>query len=172
MPQPADQVAGDFARLLSREVLRSERRRMLNLAVIFAVILALILVLTTVAPDLVARILHRQRPGRMPLMIFLPFIAYELLAAGVVTLLARRGLAFPTVGRYVNAFIETSFPTLLTYILATELVDAVTAFNSWPVLLYFLFIVLSTMRLDFALSAFTGAVAAVEFSFSPTLCCI
>jgi adenylate cyclase len=51
---------------------------------------------------------------------------------------------------------------LLTYIFATELVDAVTAFNSWPMLLYFLFIVLSTMRLDFALSAFTGAVAAVE----------
>jgi len=31
-----------------------------------------------------------------------------------------------------------------------------------PALLYFLFIILSTLRLDFALSAFTGAVAAVE----------
>jgi adenylate cyclase len=161
-PAPVDQAAGDFTRLLSREVLRSERRRMLNVAVIFTVILALILVLTTIAPDLMARILHRQRPSRVPLMIFLPFIAYELLAAGIVTVLARRGLAFPTVGRYVNAFIETSFPTLLIYVLATEFVDAVTALNSWPMLLYFLFIVLSTMRLDFALSAFTGAVAAVE----------
>ena len=35
-------------------------------------------------------------------------------------------------------------------------------FGTWPALLYFLFIILSTLRLDFALSAFTGAVAAVE----------
>jgi adenylate cyclase len=162
VPQLADQAAGDFARLLNREVLRSERRRMLNVAVILALILAVILALTIIAPDLVARILHRQRPSRVALMIFLPFIAYELLAAGVVTILARHGRSFPTFGRYVNALIETSFPTLLIYILATELGDAVTAFNSWPMLLYFLFIVLSTMRLDFVLSAFTGAVAAVE----------
>jgi adenylate cyclase len=162
VPLLADQAAGDFARLLNREVLRSERRRMLNVAGILALILAVILVLTMIAPDLVARILHRQRPNRVALMIFLPFIAYELLAAGVVTMLARHGRAFPTFGRYVNALIETSFPTLLIYILATELGDAVTAFNSWPMLLYFLFIVLSTMRLDFVLSAFTGAVAALE----------
>ena len=162
MPQTTDQAAGDLARLLSREVLRSERRRMLNLAAVLAVILALLLVMTTAAPDLVARIFHRQQPVRVPLMIFLPFIAYELLAAGIVTMLARRERVFPVVARYVNAFIETSFPTLLTYFLATELADPVTAFASWPMLLYFLFIVLSTMRLDFALSAFTGAVAAVQ----------
>jgi len=165
VPQPVDPAADDFARLLGREVLRSERRRMLNIAIILAVILALLLMLTAIAPDLVTRIFHRRQPGRVPLMIFLPFIAYELLAAGIVTLLVRRGVAFPAVGRYVNAFIETSFPTVLIYFLAAEFVDPVTAFSSWPLLLYFLFIVLSTMRLDFALSAFTGAVAAVQSFF-------
>ncbi len=151
-----------FTTLLNGEILRSERRRMLSLAAIFAAILALILLMLTIAPDFVATILHGHRPRRLPLIVFLPFIAYELLAAGAVTLLDRRGRAFPVIGRYANALIETSFPTVLIYVLATEYIEPTVAFNSWPTLLYFLFIVLSTMRLDFALSAFTGAVAAIE----------
>ena len=92
---------------------------------------------------------------------FLPFIAYELFAAGIFTILLRRGRNVPLVGRYANALIETSFPTLLVYLLGGY-VAAPMAFSAWPSLLYFLFIILSTLRLDFVLSAFTGAVAAVE----------
>ena len=50
---------------------------------------------------------------------------------------------------------------MLLYLLAGYL-SAPALFGTWPALLYFLFIILSTLRLDFALSAFTGAVAAVE----------
>jgi adenylate cyclase len=157
-----DSADTSFAALLNREILHSERRRLLTQAGIFAVILVLILILLTAAPNFMATVLHAQRPLRLPLIVFPPFIAYELLAAAVVTRLDRRGRAFPIVGRYANALIETSFPTLLIYVLATEYIDAPTAFNSWPAMLYFLFIVLSTMRLDFALSAFTGTVAAIE----------
>jgi hypothetical protein len=51
-------------------------------------------------------------------MIFPPFIAYELLAASVLTVLLRRGRNFPIFGRYAIALIETSFPTLLLYVSA------------------------------------------------------
>ena len=98
---------------------------------------------------------------RVALAAFAAFIAYELFAAGVVTILLRRGRNFPLFGRYANALIETSFPTLLLYLLAGYLSDPI-VFGTWPALLYFIFIILSTLRLDFALSAFTGAVAAVE----------
>ena len=37
------------------------------------------------------------------------------------------------------------------------------AFGAWPTLLYFVFIVASTLRLDFVLPAFTGAVAAISY---------
>jgi adenylate cyclase len=90
-----------------------------------------------------------------------PFIAYELIVAGVLTHFDRRGRRFPTIGRYANALVETSFPTLAVYFLS-DYVDPRAAFASWPALLYFLFIILSTLRLDFALSVFTGAVAAIE----------
>jgi adenylate cyclase len=37
------------------------------------------------------------------------------------------------------------------------------AFGAWPTLLYFVFIVAATLRLDFVLPAFTGAVAAISY---------
>jgi adenylate cyclase len=152
----------DFTALLNREIVRSERRRMLSLAAVFAVILALALALRALVPGFTATIFHGPVPWQLPISVFTPFIAYELLAAGLLTWLERRGRAFPRAGRFVNTLIETSFPTVLIYLLAAEYIDPPAAFVSWPSYLYFLFIVLSTMRLDFVLSAFTGVVAAVE----------
>lgn len=37
------------------------------------------------------------------------------------------------------------------------------AFGAWPSMLYFIFIAASTLRLDFTLSVFTGAMAACEY---------
>ena len=160
MDDPPDPADTTFRQLLNREILVSERRRMLSLAAILAVILALILLAATFAPGFVRSIFHGRLPVRMPLA-FAPFIAYELFAAALLTILLRHGRNFPVVARYANALIETSFPTLLLYLLAGYL-SAPTIFGAWPALLYFLFIILSTLRLDFALSAFTGTVAAVE----------
>jgi len=157
----ADPADNALRQLLNREILRSERRRVLGLAAMSAVILAVLLILLTLAPGFVGTIFRGRIPMRVAPIVFLPFIAYELAAAVVFTVLSRRGRNFPTFGRYGNALVETSLPTLLLYLL-TGYIDARFAFNSWPALLYFLFIVLSTLRLDFGLSAFTGAVAAVE----------
>ncbi|HEY5209881.1 MAG TPA: adenylate/guanylate cyclase domain-containing protein [Stellaceae bacterium] len=152
---------GAFRQLLSGEILRSERRRVLTLAGVMTTIIVIILTLFVVAPGLIRSIFHADIPYHLPLEVFPPFILYELAAASVLTYLARAGRGFPAVGRYANAIIETSLPTLLIYLL-THYVGRPFAFNAWPSLLYFLFIILSTLRLDFALSAFTGAVAAIE----------
>jgi len=151
-----------FQRLLNREILISERRRMLILAAMQAFILVLILFAATFAPDFFRAIYHDRTPVRAALVAFSAFIAYELFAAGVVTIFLRRGRNFPALGRYWNAFVETSFPTVLLYFLAGYLSAPAVIFGAWPALFYFLFIILSTLRLDFKLSAFTGAVAAVE----------
>ena len=162
MDDPADPDDTTFQRLLNREILLSERRRMLILAGVQALILVLILLTATFVPSFVRSIYHDRAPERAALAAFSAFILYELLAAGVVTIFLRRGRNFPVLGRYMNALVETSFPTLLLYLLAGYLSSPVVIFGTWPALLYFLFIILSTLRLNFALSAFTGAVAAVE----------
>jgi adenylate cyclase len=157
-PDPADTT---FQRLLNREILLSERRRMLILAALQAFILVLILLAATLVPGFVRSIYHDRLPVRAASVAFSAFVAYELFAAGLLTIFIRRGRNFPVLGRYVNAFVETSFPTVLLYLLAGYLF-APAVFGTWTALLYFLFIILSTLRLDFKLSAFTGAVAAVE----------
>jgi adenylate cyclase len=151
-----------FQRLLNREILLSERRRMLILAGVQALILVLILLTATFVPSFVRSIYHDRTPERAALAAFSAFIVYELLAASVVTIFLRRGRNFPVWGRYMNALVETSFPTVLLYLLAGYLSEPNFIFGTWPALLYFLFIILSTLRLNFALSAFTGAVAAIE----------
>jgi adenylate cyclase len=161
MDDPSDPDDTAFQRLLNREILLSERRRMLILAALQALILVLILLAATFVPGFVRSIYHDRLPVRAALAAFAAFVAYELFAAGLLTIFIRRGRNFPVLGRYVNAFVETSFPTVLLYLLAGYLF-APAVFGTWTALLYFLFIILSTLRLDFALSAFTGAVAAVE----------
>ncbi len=160
--EPPDEAHGTLRRLLRREILLSERRRVLGLAGMLTVILAAILLLVTFAPDVVRSIFHRRIPMSIALTAFPPFIAYELFLAALLTIFIRRGRTIPTFGRYANALVETSLPTLLLYLL-TGYIAAPLAFSAWPSQLYFLFIILSTLRLDFALSAYTGAVAAVEF---------
>ena len=161
MDDPTDPADATFQRLLNREILLSERRRMLILAALSAFILALILLAATFVPGFVRSIYRDRLPVRAALAAFSAFIAYELLAAGLLTIFIRRGRNFPVLGRYGNAFVETSFPAVLLYLLAGYLF-APAVFGTWTALLYFLFIILSTLRLDFKLSAFTGAVAAVE----------
>jgi adenylate cyclase len=161
MDDPSDPDDTGFQRLLNREILLSERRRMLILAAMQALILVLIVLAATLVPGLVQSIYHDRLPVRAALTAFSAFLVYELFAAGLLTMFIRRGRNFPVLGRYLNALVETSFPTLLLYLLAGY-IFAPAVFGTWTALLYFLFIILSTLRLDFALSAFTGAVAAVQ----------
>ncbi len=63
---------------------------------------------------------------------------------------------------YFNAFSEITLLTLL-FIFIVEYSGQTVILISPATLTYFLFIVLSTLRLNFRLSVFTGALAAVEF---------
>src|SRR3984957_1405100 len=164
MADRADPADTTLQRLLNREILVSEGRPMLPLAALQAFILVLILLIATLAPGFVRSIYHDRLPERAALTALSAFIAYELFAAGLVTIFLRRGRNYPVFARYANALVETSFPTVLLFLLAGYLSAPAIVFGTWPSLLYFLFIILSTLRLDFALSAFTGAVAAVELS--------
>ncbi len=66
----------------------------------------------------------------------------------------------PIALRFVNAFVETSIPTLMLF-LAVPLMGPRDALGSPAFLLYFFFIMLSVLRLDVRLCLFTGLVAAV-----------
>ena len=67
----------------------------------------------------------------------------------------------PVYRRYLGVLIETSMPTLA-LALHIDSMGPVEALGFVVPLTYFIFIILSTLRLDFWLSTFTGFVAAAE----------
>jgi adenylate cyclase len=146
---------------LSAEIKRNERQRVLALAGVFSVLLLVIAVLELSYPRLVGELFRERLPPWTPFAIFLPYIGYELLVATALRRLSARDSDLPKVLRYLNAFIETSLPGIL-LLVQVNAMGAEEALGFWTPLLYFVFIILSTLRLDFWLSTFTGAVAAVE----------
>jgi adenylate cyclase len=70
----------------------------------------------------------------------------------------------PVYRRYIGAFVETSLPTFV-LALQIESMGPVRALGFVMPLVYFIFVILSTLRLDFWLSTFTGFVAASELLF-------
>jgi len=114
------------------------------------------------ARDLVEQLAERPLPAWLPAQIIGPFLAYEIVALLVLRYRVTRGRVFPMLARFVNALIETSLPTVSLWWVNQYATPAV-AFGTWPTMLYFIFIVASTLRLDFVLPTFTGAVAAAGY---------
>ena len=150
-----------YADALRRETMRSEIQRVQVVAILLASLLAATTFALNVAPELLARRFEAPFPGWMPLVGIGPFVVYELVVLVVLRRRARMDRDFPRVARFVNAFIETSLPSVVIFALS-HYMDPSSVFAFWPPMLYFLFILLSTLRLDFALSMWTGTVAAVE----------
>lgn len=154
-------LSPEFKHALAREILKTERLRIIAL-IITAIVLAAALTTT----DIVApAILDRIWRGHFPLLyVWAGLGGFVLFEASVLALVSRqlkRDLDVPTARRYLGAFIETSLPSLLLVVHMSNM-GAVPALGFVAPLLYFVFIILSTLRLDFWLSTFTGFVAAAE----------
>jgi adenylate cyclase len=154
----------EIARALFRETLRSERLRTRVLFVTLCTILAVGTVSwLTIGPEWIERASDGRFRWWMPPLVILPFIAYEAMVGFVVIdRFLRRGSEPPAVARYANATIEITAPTAIIYFTYT-LTGEPGMFAGASSLAYFLFIVAATLRLNFALPAFTGAVAALQY---------
>lgn len=143
-------------------MLSSERLRATILASIYGLLLAIALVVSALSTQPFYHYYLGEFPLQSVMLLLGAAVTYELLIwaiFGVVFKGRRRLPAFP---RYLNALIETSFPTVLIVILA-ESFGPTYALLTPLSLLYFLFIGLAALRLDFFLSVFTGIVAALEY---------
>jgi adenylate cyclase len=132
------------------------------LAATLAVVLALDLLALAAAPDVVERLARQPVAWYLPLFVLGPFLAYEIVVAFVLTYRRDRGLGMPVVARFANAAVETSLPTVILWVVNAH-TGPEFAFGGWPSLLYFVFITAATLRLDFVLPLFTGAVAAISY---------
>jgi len=146
---------------LTREILRSERTRMLILAGLSAALAVVFPALVLVFRQNYVRIFGTTWALQV-VAVFVLLATYELVIRQVIGRRLEKGQTLPQRLRFLNAFVETSVPSILIVIAARQ-VDPVYPLQSAAAYLYPVFIVLSTLRLDFRLSVFTGCVAAVEY---------
>jgi len=162
------QTVGDdpraaFEKRLAREILVAERFRATLLAVLPTAAMLAFLAVSSAYPDAVTALLHGKF-DRAPVGLFLCAVAgFEFHVLYATERMLRSGVRPSAARRYLYAFVETSLPTLVIIYYATIL-GPVQALLMPSAFVYFIFILLSTLRLDFALCAFTGLVAAVEYA--------
>ncbi len=148
--------------LLGQEILRSERMRSLILAGIFAAgALVYALALLFLSDDL-ERLSQGALHPALPFVVLGSFLVYELLMARVASRALAEERQPKAMARYLNAFIESSAPTLAMVVLSA-LTHPVYVILLPPAFVYFLGIALSALRLDPKLSAFTGLLSALQY---------
>jgi len=151
----------EFHAALGREMLLTERLRVQVVIATICLVTLLLSVAYLVTPESFARIsngrfdLVSSYVTTIPLLLFEFFVLYQLnrrIAMGGDVAVVRR---------YVSALIEVSIPTAALH-LHMDWMGPAQALAFVAPLSYFIFIILSTLRLDFWLSTFTGFVAAAE----------
>src|SRR6266852_6004486 len=154
-------VSADFEHALTQEVLRTELIRIKALVATTLLLAAIVLTVYFLAPDAVNAV---WRGGLRPSYLYVtlvPFILFELWVHAAISRHLRLDRDIPVIRRYIGALIETSMPTIA-LALHINSMGEVAALGFVTPMIYFIFIILSTLRLDFWLSTFTGFVAAVE----------
>ena len=157
-------VSKEFDHLLMREVMRSELVRIRTLIGVTVVIAVIVTVVHIFEPDVVQRI---WRGGVSPNAIYPVLIGFILLELWIYRAISHHlelDRDISIYRRYIGALIETSLPTFV-LALQIESMGPVRALGFVVPLVYFIFVVLSTLRLDFWLSTFTGFVAASELFY-------
>ena len=154
-------MSADFRRSLTQEILRTELIRIKALIGTTAALAILLFTIHSIDPYAVEHLWHgRLKPSNI-YAILLPFILFEFWVHFNISRFLRLGRDIPVYRRYLGALIETSMPTLA-LALHIDSMGPTQALGFVVPLTYFIFVILSTLRLDFWLSTFTGFVAAVE----------
>jgi adenylate cyclase len=158
---PHEAVSKQFDHMLMREVMRAEQVRVRALIVVALVIMSIVSIVHILYPEVVRQIWRNGVNPNAVYVVLSGFVLFELLVYSTISHHLKLDRDLPVIRRYVGALIETSVPTLL-LLLQIESMGPERALGFVMPLVYFIFIILSTLRLDFRLSAFTGFVAAAE----------
>jgi adenylate cyclase len=155
------EASAGFGQALMREMLHTQQLRVKVLMVTAAVFLVLLWLINIFEPDVVHRVWHDGRKAILIQAILLLFILFEWWIHSQIALCLKCDRDVPPLRRYAGALIETSLPTIA-LIMQIDSMGADRALGFVMPFAYFIFVISSTLRLDFWLSAFTGGVAAAE----------
>ena len=155
------ETSPEFQQEMTRAILKSEMLRIKALIITTASLAVILWTVYIIAPEEINAIWHGHLKPAYLYIILVPFMIFEVLIYRLVKHQLALDRDVPVVRRYISAFIETSMPTIA-LALHIDNMGSVQALGFVVPLAYFIFIILSTLRLDFWLSTFTGVVASVE----------
>ena len=161
-------VSADFQRALTQQILRTELIRIKALIGTAVLLAAMILIIHLFDPMAVQHLWHGRLNPVDLFKILIPFVLYEVWVHSVISRHLGKDRDLPVIRRYISALVETSMPTLA-LAMHIDSMGHVEALGFAVPLTYFIFVILSTLRLDFWLSTFTGFVAAAELFCMATL---
>jgi adenylate cyclase len=150
-----------FRDALTREILVTERLRIKAVMVTITLLVVALSGIYLLAPSGLVQFSRGQFELARLYRVYVPFMLFEFLALYLLNRRLAMHRDVPTFRRYLSALIETSLPTFALYLHMNWMGPAQALGFAAP-LAYFVFIILSTLRLDFWLSTFTGLVAAAE----------
>lgn len=154
-------LSEEFERELTREVLRTELLRVRALIATGCVMMVLLTATFLIDPAIANRIWRGTEGMVREYALLTGFLLFEVWVHGQIKRNLRLDRDLPVIRRYIGTLIETSLPTLI-LMLQIRSMGASQALGFVLPLVYFIFVILSTLRLDFWLSTFTGFVAAAE----------
>ena len=159
-----ERVSKEFDHLLMREVMRSELVRIRTLIGVTVAIAVCVTLVHIFLPEVVQRIWRGGVSPNALYPVLIGFILLELWVYRAISHHLKIDRDISVYRRYLGALIETSLPTFV-LALQIESMGPVRALGFVMPLVYFIFVILSTLRLDFWLSTFTGFVAASELFY-------
>jgi adenylate cyclase len=148
---------------LRHEMILGEKFRLFILAIIIGVLL----LISSLVYIIYQKELDTLLQGNLFIwiVILLGFLAIRSFnIQRIISYRLGKGKSFNPLLRYFNIAFEISLPTLLIIIISQNIIP-IYALTTPLVFFYFIFIVLSTLELDFKISLFTGAFAATQFLF-------
>jgi adenylate cyclase len=152
----------EFEEQLYVETLHNERFRFLLVAGVVFVLLVFASIMLFLFNEQFQVVFKGQKVFYLIILLLFIMLAREMLLRFVLGRRLEAKKYVPNYLKFTNAFFEISVPTV-GIILYTEALYSIIAFSTPVILIYFIFITLSTLELDFKLSVFTGAVASVEY---------
>ena len=157
-------ISSEVIATLRTEEIQSEIQRSVLLIILFILILTIIVINYFALHKSVIDFYGGTPAFSTIVVVFLCFLLYESLVLQYLKGRIRSLAIASTRFKYLHTMIEMSFPTVMMFYMMREL--KMLSFLDSPVaLVFFLFIILSILHLDFKVSIFAGGFAAMQYIF-------
>ena len=149
---------------LKSEEVKSEFQRSYLLVVLFSLILLVAAINYFTLRDTLIKYYGGTSVFIKGVGFLLVFLVYQVFILQYLKAKLNDGSETPRWYKYIHTMIEISFPSAIIFLMLSQL-KMISSLESPVFLLYFLFIILSILHLDFSVSIFAGTFAAIQYGF-------